>query len=149
MSYIQAAGKSLRLLAAVGILALGGCSQFGGTSVNPYSSVSQTDNYAYLEKLTAEGRPAATGQLLSDGRIAWQDGDLNEALQKFSRALRISPDDGLIYYYLARIRKEEGEYGKAISLARRGLAFAHNPLLREHLDRLIASTEQSEWNSTI
>ncbi len=144
---------------ACSLLTLAGCSQI---AVQPPSSIytppaievgshieapppSKADilfvpgDYAGLEQLTAQGRPAATSELITSGRVAWQSGDTNEALQKFNRAMRISPSDGLIYYYLATISKEEFDYQKASTLARRGLSFSRHQVLREQLESLLST----------
>ncbi len=134
------------LVLCLSALILGGCSsQQRVPGVYPsYDTVTTVqkpiqDKYAYLEKVTSARRPMATAVLLNEGRMAWQGGDINGALQKLSRALRISPQDGLVYYYLATVRHVEGDNGEAASLARRGLYFTRQPVLREHLEQLLDS----------
>lgn len=101
-------------------------------------------DYARLEEITAEGRPAAVHQLLSSGRAAWQGGYTHAALQKFNRAIRIAPNDGLIYFYLASISLEELDVQKAASLARRGLSLSRNPVLRQQLEMLLSTALSSQ-----
>ena len=101
-------------------------------------------DYVRLEELTRDGRPAAVHQLISSGRVAWQEGDTNEALQKFNRAMRISPNDGLIYFYLASISLEELDTQQAVSLARRGLSLSRNPVLRQQLEHLLSAALEQQ-----
>ncbi len=130
-----ALGRYLVLVVLLSILS--GCSQF---FLQP-QSVNQAEFYARLEQMTSEGRPEATSQLLREGRMAWQAGNDGESLQKLGRALRISPDDGLIYFYLASIKGNSGNPEEAASLARRGLYFAKNPSLQNQLRKLLSDIE--------
>ena len=104
----------------------------------------QAVSYEYLEQSTSQGRPGATSQLLKEGRKAWQAGNTPESLQKFGRALRISPDDGLVYFYLASVRQSNGEIGLARSLAQRGLFFSSEPVLRNELERMIERLNEEQ-----
>ncbi|WP_196221296.1 tetratricopeptide repeat protein [Sansalvadorimonas verongulae] len=97
----------------------------------------QVVSYEYLEQATSLGRPSATSQLLREGRKAWQAGNTAESLQKLGRALRISPDDGLVYFYLASVRESHGDIELARSLAQRGLFFSSESVLRDELERMI------------
>ena len=116
------------------VLALAGCSSsFMKIPVGNEQVVS----YEYLEQATSAERPGATSQLLKEGREAWQTGNIPESLQKLGRALRISPDDGLVYFYLASVRQSAGDTALAKSLAQRGLFFAKDEALRDELERMI------------
>ena len=117
-------------------LQLSGCTGFSKVSGTAQAPLS----YSQLELLTDGERPAAVQQLILQGRMAWQEGDIDTGLVALDRALRISPDDGLIYYYLAAIRKEQGEFQQSASLAKRGLSLAYNQELRRHLQALLASS---------
>ena len=116
------------------VFALAGCSS---SLIKMPIGNEQVVSYEYLEQATAADRPGATSQLLKEGREAWQAGNTAESLQKLGRALRISPDDGLVYFYLASVRQSTGDSALAKSLAQRGLFFAKEDVLRDELERMI------------
>ncbi|MCL6271756.1 tetratricopeptide repeat protein [Sansalvadorimonas sp. 2012CJ34-2] len=124
------------LLIGLFLLQLSGC-----TGLAPVSGqVGASYSYSQLESLTADNRPVAVQQLIFKGRTAWQEGKFDAGLVALDRALRISPDDALIYYYLASIRKEQGALKLSASLAKRGLSMGYNPVLRQQLQALLASS---------
>ena len=116
--------KARYLGVVMGLFILAGCSSI---SLEPAPVEETKESYKYLEQMTEYDRPAATRQLLVMGREAWMEGRTSESLQQLGRALRISPDDALIYYYMATVRREDGDKGEAATLARRGLFFSREP----------------------
>ncbi len=131
--------KNARLFCVAGLLALlAGCQSFSPST--PESHAVVTD-YKYLEIITSDTRPAATAQLLKDAREKFTASQYDESLQDLGRALRISPDDGLVYFYMALVRYRTGDYREAVSLTRRGLFFASQPMLRKELSALLKDAE--------
>ncbi len=114
------------------VVFLSGCSGLSGVQDVPMS-------FSHLEQLTSKKRPQAVQQLIRDGRESWTLGNMEKGLVTLNRALRISPDDALIYYYLASIRKQQGKLGMSVNLARRGLSLAYHPVLRNQLNGLLIS----------
>ena len=51
------------------------------------------------------------------------EGNTDLAQSKLQRALRISPKDAEVYYYLAKLRWQKKEYKQSIGLIDRGLSY--------------------------
>ena len=123
----------LRPLMVLFLLLSGGCSL--QTSLMPLQAT-WSDNPSMLIRLeqeTAIGRPAAVSSLLENGRQQWLAGNPDNGLVILHRALRISPDDPLVYYYMAMMQSALGEFHEASQLARRSLTLTDAPLLSEQV----------------
>lgn len=68
--------------------------------------------------------PASTLLVSVDDAIS--RGDLEQAAALSERALRISPRDAYLWYRLADIRYQQGQYTNAEGFARRALSFAND-----------------------
>lgn len=134
---------------------LSGCSM--QTSFMPMQSTLSDDPAMLLrlEQEAAAGQSVAVISLLKQSRQQWQEGNLDHGLVILHRALRINPDDPLVYYYMAMIQSALGEWHKASQLAHRTLALTDAPLLRKQvhlflveLSRLMAPEAQSNQAHT-
>lgn len=65
---------------------------------------------------------AAVRSLLADARAASDDGDHGRAGALLERALRIAPDNAVLWHNLAIVRYREAAYAEAESLAQRSLS---------------------------
>ncbi len=133
----------LRPLLVLFLMLVGGCSL--QPSLIPLQATWSDDPVmlARLEQETAVGRPAAVTSLLVNSRQQWMDGNPNNGLVILHRALRISPDDPLVYYYMAMMQSALGEYHEASQLARRSLTLTDAPLLREQVDLFLNQLNRS------
>ncbi|WP_211830957.1 tetratricopeptide repeat protein [Kistimonas asteriae] len=134
----------LRPLLVLFLLLSGGCSL--QPSLIPLQAIwsANPSMLIRLEQETAVGRPAAVSSLLESSRQQWLGGNPDNGLVILHRALRISPDDPLVYYYMAMMQSALGEFHEASQLARRSLTLTDAPLMREQvrlfLDQLNRST---------
>ena len=111
------------------VMALAGCA---GQQVAP-----DTENSDYA--LPAEERQGAIGSLLVDAIQAMESGSLDEAGHSLSRALRINPTEPSIYFYMAELRKQQGDHDQALQLAGRALSLGPDPALKVAIEALIHS----------
>ena len=66
--------------------------------------------------------PAVT-KLIGQASTYLGEGNTDLAQSKLQRALRISPKDAEVYYYLAKLRWQKKEYKQSIGLIDRGLSY--------------------------
>ena len=133
----------LRPLLVLFVLLAGGCSL--QPSLMPLQATWSDDPamLARLEQETTVGRPAAVTSLLENSRQQWLGGNPDNGLVILHRALRISPDDPLVYYYMAMMQSALGEYHEASQLARRSLTLTDAPLLREQVHLFLNQLNRS------
>ncbi len=81
-----------------------------------------------------EGRQDALGALLNQAVKALESGELSSASSWLSRAMRVEPTDPAIYYYLAKLRMEQGNVAEARELAGRAMSLAPDQALRDKLN---------------
>ena len=119
--------RRLNLVFLVTMLA--GCA---GTGNAPVTLVSEPDSpYA--------ARQDAVGTLLNNAWQAIDKGQLEEASGWLSRAMRIDPTEPATYFYMARIRKQQGELEQARQLAGRALSLGPGQALERQLEALLDS----------
>lgn len=85
----------------------------------------------------------AVNALLASADGARRKGDLDAAVAAAERALRIEPGDPAVYYELALLRLARGERDLAGQLARKGLAQAPEPELRQRLEDVLAQATRA------
>ena len=113
-------------------LFLAGCA---GTGQQPLSKA-----IAFIPEETVspyEGRQDALGTLMNQAVKALESGELAAASSWLSRAIRIEPTDPAIYYYLARLRMEQGDFEEAKELAGRAMSLGADRELRIKLESLL------------
>src|SRR5674476_789066 len=76
--------------------------------------------------------PATTAQLLQQGLFHHRQGDIAQAMERYTEVLRDDPNNADALYYIAVIACQDEQFQQGIELARRSLAFrpgqarAHN-----------------------
>jgi len=119
----------LRLLGALALVcaAAAGCTTvpFGYPSPQPGQSSRAPDGNAPAQE--AE-RPApqstASAALLEQGRDAREAGRYAEATASLERALRIDPNNPLLWIELAEVKAADGDRGQAREMARKAMTLA-------------------------
>ena len=119
--------RRITVFLAIGILA--GCASQGGA---PGQS-------SYDHGFSEQG---AMGALLDLAIDAMEEGQLEEAGQQLSRALRINPVEPAVYYYMARLRQQQGDLGQARQLASRALSLGPSQSLESEIESLLTSLER-------
>ncbi|WP_081869787.1 tetratricopeptide repeat protein [Endozoicomonas numazuensis] len=84
-------------------------------------------------------RSDAVGTLLDQAWNAMAEDELSRAGSALSRAMRISPTDPSVYYLMAQLRKEQGQYDQARELAGRALSLGPNHGLKRQLNAFLAN----------
>jgi len=101
-------------LLGAGLLLLAGC------------SISPSQPEGFEVEPTAEDAPQirpdpetnkAALALLSKARVAAQEGDLTVAEAQLERALRIEPQNAVLWHYMAKLRLHQGQLSQAAGLA--------------------------------
>jgi len=76
----------------------------------------------------------AVGQLVRAGRSLYQQGKLQDSLDKFQQVLKFNPDNKIANHYLARIQARLGEFRKAVDTLRKlqglGVSLIHEDMQR-------------------
>jgi tetratricopeptide (TPR) repeat protein len=80
-------------------------------------------------------------QLLQQGLFHHRQGQIPEAMERYTEVLRNDPDNGEALYYVAVVACQEGQYKQGAELARKAIGCGHNTakvhnLLGQALDRL-------------
>jgi tetratricopeptide (TPR) repeat protein len=80
-------------------------------------------------------------QLLQQGLFHHRQGQIPEAMERYTEVLRNNPDNGEALYYVAVVACQEGQYKQGAELARKAIGCGHNTakvhnLLGQALDRL-------------
>src|SRR5450631_402143 len=76
--------------------------------------------------------PATAAQLLQQGLFHHRQGDIAQAMERYTEVLRNDPNNADALYYVAVVACHEGQFQQGIELARRSLTFrprqarAHN-----------------------
>ena len=84
-------------------------------------------------------RDDALGSLLDEAWKAIEAGKLDEAESWLSRAMRINPTDPEIYYHMALLRQQQGQFEQAKQLAGRALSLGPGQSLERQLNYLLSS----------
>ncbi len=74
--------------------------------------------------------PAPLAQLIQQGLFHHRQGDLKQAMERYSEVLRTDPENADALYYIAVVACQEGQFEQGAALARRALAKA--PSARAH-----------------
>ncbi|MHB1241727.1 MAG: tetratricopeptide repeat protein [Gammaproteobacteria bacterium] len=118
------------ILALVGALLLSACT---GVTPVPGEAPRPTPTAPGLREppapappAAALGRRAAVRALVVDAARKAQAGALEAAAASLERALRIQPDDPVLWQGLAKLRLQQNNYSQAEQLARRSLLAAGN-----------------------
>ena len=94
--------------------------------------------------------PAASGSavrsLLRKARAAAQAQQPEQAAALLERALRIEPDNAVLWNYLAKLRLRQGQLQQAIDLAARSTSMTSDPLLQSDNWRIIAHAYYQQGN---
>lgn len=138
---------------------LGGCASTGSITTpapEPAIKAPPTSSSRYREPEIAAYRPPvqpalarpqpskAVQSLLKRARVQQAGGELVAAANTLERALRIQPDNALVWNRLAHVRLEQGRYQQAVSLAAKSNALAgSDAALRADNDELIRRARAS------
>ena len=82
--------------------------------------------------------PLPAAQLIQQGLFHHRQGDLKQAMERYTEVLRTDPDNAEALYYVAVVACQEEQFKQGIELARRALAEAppqarvHNLLGKAH-----------------
>ena len=100
--------RYLRPLLLMLLALLSGCNM--QTSFMPMQSTLLDDPamLLQLEQEAAANQSVAVISLLKQSRQQWQEGNPDQGLVILHRALRINPDDPLVYYYMAMMQSALG-----------------------------------------
>ncbi|MRI31735.1 hypothetical protein EOPP23_01830 [Endozoicomonas sp. OPT23] len=117
-----------RIIVTVGFsLFLAGCAGTGPQFAPEERAVTPEDTAI---SSPYEGRQDALGALMDQAVKALDSGELATASSWLSRAMRIEPTDPAIYYYLAKLRMEQGNLIEAKELAGRAMSLGPEQELR-------------------
>ncbi|MDH5546027.1 MAG: tetratricopeptide repeat protein [Gammaproteobacteria bacterium] len=115
--------------------------------VTPQHAPTQKDAFTQFKRESdrdsSQGRPDdSIRKLVRDAQTAERQGDIDKAISIVERAIRIQPQNAYLWYQLAQLQYEKGNYTKAIQLARRSDSFAGSDMQQRELNRqLIAQIE--------
>src|SRR5690606_14198445 len=80
-----------------------------------------------LQRRPMTGSPTTpAAQLLQQGLFHHRQGQIAEAMERYTEVLRNDPENADALYYVAVVACQEGQFQQGIDLARRALAFAPN-----------------------
>ncbi|MDJ0741163.1 MAG: tetratricopeptide repeat protein [Gammaproteobacteria bacterium] len=157
----RGARRGLRVRAGVGLLVLllGGCGGLSRTQAPaqveersgalPAEQDSETQIAAYTppaQPRVARPQPTrAVAVLMRRADDQRRAGDLGGAAVSLERALRISPDDAVLWHRLAAVRLSQGRYAMAVQMAAKSntLASADDRELRGRNWRLIGDARRA------
>ncbi len=113
----------VRLVCLIGLigLALSACAALSGPVATPTQPSSESD--AGTQPLT---RISATAVLLEQSRAERSAGTYAEATASIERALRIEPNNALLWIELGEIKLADGDAEQAEMIARKALTLAGN-----------------------
>jgi tetratricopeptide (TPR) repeat protein len=85
--------------------------------------------------------PQTAAQILQQGLFHHRQGQIPEAIERYTEVLRNDPQNGEALYYVAVVACQEGQFKQGAELARKAIATGHNTakvhnLLGQALDRL-------------
>jgi hypothetical protein len=83
---------------------------------------------------------AASRSLVGQAQVQLQSGNHALAASSIERALRIEPDNPLLWIELGNVRQAEGNYVQAENMGRRALSLSNAPLASSAAWRLIAES---------
>jgi Tfp pilus assembly protein PilF len=85
--------------------------------------------------------------LLGKARVAAQEGDLTVAEAQLERALRIEPQNAVLWHYMAKLRLHQGQLSQAAGLAAKSNSLDHgNAQLKADNWRIIAHARYQKGN---
>ncbi len=88
--------------------------------------------------------PSAVTALVKQARAQREQRLYREAIYTLERALRIAPDEPLIYQQMAWVRYEQQRYSEAEQLARRGMSLSHSEAQRQQFKLLLEKIYHDE-----
>ena len=103
--------------------------------------VTHVDDWPGHETIAA---PSAVAALVKQASAQRQQRLYQEAIYTLERALRIAPDEPLIYQQMAWVRYEQQRYSEAEQLARRGLSLSHSEAQRQQFKMLLEKITRDE-----
>lgn len=113
-------------------------SPFGYPSPQPGSSTRAPSGSARPPEAEPAPRSNASAALLEQGREARAAGRYAEATASLERALRIDPNNPLLWIELAEIKAADGDRSQAREMARKALTLAAgNPAIESRARRLL------------
>ena len=106
----------------------------GNIEVDPFYQVPESENSAETGGYRSSGGPSNTSSspnetvlaLLSQAKLQERAGQPERAAAVIERALRIDPKNAELWYRLALLRLQQGQYAQASSLAAKSKALAHS-----------------------
>lgn len=87
--------------------------------------------------------------LMQTGTRQLKSGDINGAESSFTRAQRLAPKSGAVYYYLSQVALKKNQPRKAEAMARRGLSVSNDTNRRRALWQLILKSGQAQNNARV
>jgi len=86
------------------------------------------------------GQNPAVVALLDSAYQQSESGQLDIAVAKLERAVRIAPKDGKVWHALAKVRQQQGKHALAISLAKKSNVLAVNDIKLQRNNWLLMAT---------
>ena len=133
-------------LIGAGLLLLAGCSvspsQPEGFEVEPAAS-----DQPQIRPAPETSKAALA--LLGKARVAAQEGDLTVAEAQLERALRIEPQNAVLWHYMAKLRLHQGQLSQAAGLAAKSNSLDRgNAQLQADNWRIIAQSRYQKGDKT-
>ncbi len=134
--------KYIRFLFILSVLWLAACS----LEVKQPAPEIEEDSSLIQIRPSDSSSPAVLS-LLQKARTAAREGELEVAEVQLERALRIEPRNASLWYFMARLRLEQGRMEQAAGLAARSNSFEHDDLLLQANNwRIIAHAQFQQGN---
>jgi tetratricopeptide (TPR) repeat protein len=131
----------IRVVLATGLLILSGCTTLGLPPAPAPAPQPGGGAPAPAERAPVPQTAGATTSLLTAGRAARESGDLDGATAYIERALRIAPNDPVLWIELGEIKLAEGDTAQAEAMGRKALTLTRgDPALERAARRLIVDT---------
>lgn len=134
------------------IALLAGCTSTSGSQ----SQEEEVDIYASLKDDQVQYRDGRgqsadvsdqqlVKQQVTEIRTLYFRRDYTAAQEKAERLLRLEPNSGEGYYWLARIHMDQADYSQAYNMATKGLAVTDNPNLIRELERVQSQAQMGNY----
>lgn len=136
------------------IALLSGCSSTSSSSSQ--SEGADEDIYASLKDDKVQYRDGRgqnaqvsdqklVSQQVTEIRTLYFRREYTAALEKAERLLRLEPNSGEAYYWLARIYMDQADYSQAYNMATKGLSVTGNPNLKRELERVQSQAQMGNY----
>jgi tetratricopeptide (TPR) repeat protein len=131
--------SAIRVVLAIGLLILSGCSTLGLPPAPAPVPPPGGGAPAPAERAPVPQTTGATTSLLTAGRAARESGDLDVATAYIERALRIAPNDAVLWIELGEIKLAEGDAAQAEAMGRKALTLTRGDRALEQAARRLLS----------